>query len=279
VSAPITARADPRVTFRRLRVALPQPWSRMLGQAAYAPALLRSPGTRRAFREEAAIERLVAHPELPLTGQGAGLSERVVEVPWVLRRLPRPLGRLLDVGTAFAPIAYQRQLVRLAADERHGVDLAPFALDGVVSHAADVRALPFEDASFDRVVCISTLEHIGLDTERYVGPDGRPRDESGDLTALRELGRVAAPDGRVLVTVPGGAAGTFDWFRQYSVEAWTRLVAGAGLEIEALDTFEQDLRDGWRRCDAEALARRSYDVDAVGAGGLICCELRARGSS
>lgn len=278
MGSPTGTSADPRATFRRARIALPQPWSRLLGQVAYAPAMLRSAGTRRAFREEAAIERLVARPQLPLTEQGAGLSERVVEVPWVLRRLPRPVGRLLDVGTAFAPVAYQRQLVRLAAEERHGVDLAPFVLAGIVSHRADVRALPFEDGSFDRVVCISTLEHIGLDTERYVGPDGRTRDESGDVTALRELGRVAGPDGRVLVTVPGGSARTFDWFRQYSVERWTELVARAGLTTEALDTFEQDLRHGWRRCDADALARRSYDVDAVGAGGLICAELRPAGS-
>jgi SAM-dependent methyltransferase len=265
--------AGPRRAFRRLRVSLPQPWARLLGQAAYAPALLRSEVTRRAFREEAAIERVLAH-DLPLTGQGAGLTERVVEIPWVLRRLPRPAGRLLDVGTAFAPPVYHRQLVRLPAAERHGVDLAAFELDGVVSHRGDVRALPFEDGSFDRVICISTLEHIGLDTERYVGPDGHPRDESGDLTALRELGRVAGPGGRVLVTVPGGRAGTFDWFRQYSVPAWRELVARAGLEIEELDTFEQDLARGWRTCTPEELERRTYDVDAVGAGAVICAELR-----
>jgi SAM-dependent methyltransferase len=266
--------ANPRAAFRRLRIGLPQPWSHLLGQAVYAPALLRSADTRQAFREEAAIERLLAR-ELPLTGQGADLSERIVEIPWVLRRLPRPVGRLLDVGTAFAPIVYHRQLVRLAAGERHGVDLAPFALDGVVSHCADVRALPFGDGAFDRVVCISTLEHIGLDNERYHGADGRALDESGDVTALRELGRVAGPDGRVLVTVPGGTTRSFGWFRQYSVEAWTELVVRAGLAIEALDTFEQDLRHGWRECDAAALERRSYEVDAVGAAGLICCELRA----
>jgi SAM-dependent methyltransferase len=269
-------RTDPRTAFRRLRVSLPQPWSRLLGQTAYAPALLRSPSTRRTFREEAAIERLLTD-DLPLTGQGAGFCERVVEIPWVLRRLPRPLGRLLDVGTAFAPVVYHRQLVRVPADERHGVDLAPFSLPGVVAHRADVRALPFADGTFDRVVCISALEHIGLDNERYVGRDGSPRDESGDVTALREMGRVTAPGGRVLVTVPGGGAHAFDWLRQYDADAWARLVSDAGLEIETLDCFEQDLRSGWRACPPSALERRSYDRDAIGAGALICAELRRSG--
>ena len=266
-------RLDPRHAFRRLRLDLPQPWSRLLGQAAYAPALLRSAETRRTFREEAAIERLL-RDQLPLDGQGAGFCERVVEVPWVLRRLPRPVGRLLDVGTAFAPTVYHRQLVRLPAGERHGVDLVPFRINGVVAHTADVRALPFPDASFDRVVCISALEHIGLDNERYVGRDGTPRDEAGDVTALRELGRVTGPGGRILVTVPGGRAHAFDWLRQYDADAWADVVAQAGLEIETLECFEQDLTHGWRRCDPAALRDREYDVDAIGAGGLICAELR-----
>jgi SAM-dependent methyltransferase len=262
-----------RQAFRHLRVSLPQPWSRLLGQAAYAPAMLRSSETRRGFREEAAIERLLASGA-PLTEQGAGFCERVVEVPWVMRRLPRPAGRVLDVGTAFAPPVYHRQLVRLPASERHGVDLVPFALPGVVSHRADARELPFADGSFDRVICISALEHMGLDNERYLGPDGSPRDESGDTTALREMGRVAGADGRVLVTVPGGRTHAFDWLRQYDADAWAALVANAGLTIERLDCFEQDLRHGWRACEPEALTRREYDRDAIGAGGLICAELR-----
>jgi hypothetical protein len=196
-----------RRTVHRLRVELPSPWGRLVGRIAHAPALLRSDGTRRTFREEAAIERLV-EGELPLEGQGAGCSERVVEIPWVLRRLPRPVGKLLDVGTAFAPVAYQRELARLPAVEIHGVDLVEFDVRGVVAHRADVRSLPFPDGAFDRVVCISTLEHIGLDNQRYFAPDGSPLDEMGDVTALRELGRVTAAEGRVLVTVPGGGRAT-----------------------------------------------------------------------
>ena len=263
---------SPRNAFRRLRLSLPQPWSRLLGQTAYAPALVRS-DTRRTFREEAAIERLVA-TGAPLAGQGAGFCERVVEVPWVLRHLPRPAGRVLDVGTAFAPTVYHRQLVRLPAAERHGVDLVTFELPNVVSHRADVRDLPFADGSFDHVICISALEHMGLDNERYVGRDGSARDESGDVTALRELGRVAGRDGRVLVTVPGGATRTFDWLRQYSADAWSDLVARAGMTIETLDLFEQNLEQGWQPCSPAALERRDYNRDAIGAGGLICAKLR-----
>lgn len=53
---------------------------------------------------------------------------------------------------------------------------------------ADACALPFEDASFDLVVSMSTIDHI---------PTARARQE-----AVAEMARVARPGGHVVVTVP-----------------------------------------------------------------------------
>jgi SAM-dependent methyltransferase len=61
------------------------------------------------------------------------------------------------------------------------VDLEP----GAAMHAADLTDLPFEDAAFDRVLCIHVLEHV-----------------HDDLAALRELHRVLAPGGQAIVMVP-----------------------------------------------------------------------------
>ena len=58
---------------------------------------------------------------------------------------------------------------------------------GLVTGAADVRHLPFDDDSFDTVVSISTLDHF----ER--------REEIG--VALRELTRVLRPGGQLLLTL------------------------------------------------------------------------------
>jgi SAM-dependent methyltransferase len=51
--------------------------------------------------------------------------------------------------------------------------------------AADAEHLPFEDATFDRIVCTEVLEHI---------PD--------DKAAIRELVRVLKPGGLMAVSVP-----------------------------------------------------------------------------
>lgn len=57
----------------------------------------------------------------------------------------------------------------------------------VIFHQGDLMRLPFADASFDSVICVSVLEHLTDDRQR--------------ATALRELGRVLRPGGRAVVTL------------------------------------------------------------------------------
>ena len=92
-------------------------------------------------------------------------DERVVEVPWVLSRL-RSAGRVLEIGYAFAETAYLGALLRSGV-ELVGADLATRDLNGLETVEADVRDLPFPSNSFDQVLLVSTLEHIGADNERY----------------------------------------------------------------------------------------------------------------
>jgi SAM-dependent methyltransferase len=58
---------------------------------------------------------------------------------------------------------------------------------GLVTEAADVRRLPFDDDSFNTVVSISTLDHFEQREEISV--------------ALRELARVLRPGGQLLLTM------------------------------------------------------------------------------
>jgi SAM-dependent methyltransferase len=269
---PIVRRVQKLVgIFKRARVQLPARLSLLLGMAAYLPKLLTSAQTRRHFREEAAIAAAVGSGR-GIRRDGEGLSERVIEVPWVIRNLPNGHPRVLDTGSANAPLAYQRLLCRLDADV-HGTDLVPFELPGIASTVADLRQLPFPDAAFDVALCISTLEHVGMDNQVYFKSGGHPVDEQGDLTALRELGRVTKPGGRVLVTVPGGRDGSFGWHRQYSAEAFTRLAERAGFSDVRLHLFAHDPGVGWRAVPPEDLHRRSYRSGAVEAAGLICASL------
>jgi SAM-dependent methyltransferase len=75
---------------------------------------------------------------------------------------------------------------------------AALQLDGLTCKKANLLNLPFEDASIESLSCMHTLEHIGL------GRYGDEIDYDGDLKAIKELQRVLAPNGNLLVVVPIG---------------------------------------------------------------------------
>jgi SAM-dependent methyltransferase len=238
-----------------------------------APGVVRNSDLRRVLREEAAIERTVRAGE-PFARGAVDVSERVVEIPWVLSRAPRGVGKILDVGTAFAPVVYHRLLSRLAIDEVHLADVAPFRLRAAIAHQADVRELPFEAGTFDACFCISTVEHVGMQNDRYFVSSEADRDTRGDVAALRELARVTKPDGRVLVTVPAGCDEDHGWFRQYSPSTWRDVIKRAGLAIDAADFFTYDAGAGWRSTPPASITKRRYGIGAPYAAALICSSLR-----
>jgi O-antigen chain-terminating methyltransferase len=203
---------------------------------------------------------------------GAGRSERVVEVPWVIGRY-RGEKRALDIGYANAPPAYLRALLRLAVPDLHVVDVAMAELPDALRTCADVRALPYASASFDLVVCISTLEHIGRDNRRY----GVEVDDSGaDDVAIAEMARVLRPGGRLLVTVPYGAAEDHGWFVQYDRVQWETLIATAPLDVAAHDLFRL-APEGWvAGADEDAVASCHYGRDVPAANSILCAELVRR---
>jgi SAM-dependent methyltransferase len=113
------------------------------------------------------------------------------------------------------------------------VEAARARLPGVEVAVADAAKLPFEDASFDRVTCLGSLEH-------FVDPQA----------AAREIARVLQDDGKAVILLPNlffvghvyfglrhGAqpseGGQRFSERYLSTEGWSNLLEGAGLEIRS----------------------------------------------
>src|SRR5712691_3609550 len=196
-------------------------------------------------------------------------DERALEIPWALARY-RGEQRVLDVGYAFAEPAYLAGLAALGAAELVGADLAQAEVPGLRSVVADVRELPFPDASFELAFCISTLEHVGRDNEVY--DVDAARDDSGDEAALRELHRVLAKDGRLLVSVPTGEPEDQGWQIVRAPDDWVALFERSGFLV-----YEDELyvraAEGWRTATlAEARAAR-YGAGGPGAGAVLLAEL------
>jgi SAM-dependent methyltransferase len=194
-------------------------------------------------------------------------DERAIEIPWALSRYAGER-RVLDIGTAHAEPAYVEGLRELDAPELVTVDLAEPA-----DVVADVRALPFEDGRFDVVFCVSTLEHVGLDNSMY-GVDAA-RDEDGQDAALRELHRVLARDGRLLVTVPTGERDDQGWQLQRAPREWISVFERSGFLV-----FEDELyvhsEDGWRTATLAEAETARYGEPGPGAGAVLLAELRPK---
>jgi SAM-dependent methyltransferase len=198
-----------------------------------------------------------------------GTDERVVEIPWVLSRL-RGEGRVLEVGYAFAETPYLGALLRSGV-ELVGVDLAAREVNGMETFVADVCELPFEDGAFAQALLVSTLEHVGADNTVYgleTASDGDAR-----VRALRELRRVLAPDGSLLVTVPLGEQGDHGWFRQEDERGWSRMYARSGFFLEEVEAYEL-LPDGWRATRSFRSEGVRYGERGPAASAVLCADLR-----
>lgn len=102
------------------------------------------------------------------------------------RRIDKRLeaARVVDIGDSDGSI------LKALGKSGVGVNLAPEAIrnieaNGVEACAADCHDLPFEDASFDVVLCFETLEHVEAPAQ-----------------VLGELARICEPGGRVFLSIP-----------------------------------------------------------------------------
>jgi SAM-dependent methyltransferase len=198
----------------------------------------------------------------------AATDERVIEVPWVLSRLVAG-GRVLEVGYAYAEPVYLAGLLRAGVD-LVGVDLADRDVEGMECLTADVRSLPLTDASVDQALLVSTLEHVGADNSGY---GLAAEDDPGSrVDALKELGRVVRPGGRLLVTVPLGEPGDHGWFRLDDVAGWTSLFTGAGLFVEEQEAYALS-DEGWRVAPAFDPRGVGYGDRGPAASAVLCTEL------
>lgn len=203
-----------------------------------------------------------------------GMTERVVEIPWILSRYAGE-ARVLEVGPTFAYTTYINHLNRLGIRELHGLDLSTRPVRGIELVQGDVRDMPYPDGHFDLVHCVSTIEHVGLDVHRY-GVDAPRAREDGDVAALREMRRVLAKGGRIRITVPFGRPATDDWMRQYDLASWDRLVDASGLRCEEMAIYGYSETRGWTRSQPPNLPSAGYrELGAPAGTGVLCaCLMR-----
>jgi len=118
------------------------------------------------------------------------------QASWAARKLAQTQPSWhLDIGSSLTMIG-----VVSAQFPTMFIDYRPprLAVDGILSVAGNILALPLPDGSVSSISCLHVLEHIGL------GRYGEALDANGSVKAAQELQRVLAPGGRLLLSTPVG---------------------------------------------------------------------------
>jgi SAM-dependent methyltransferase len=227
---------------------------------------------------------------LPLPANyGYGIDERIVEYPWLISRLPETGGTFLDAGSALN-FSMLIKLPVLKEKTVHIVTLHPegncFWQEGVSYEFADLRDLPLRDNYFDQIACISTLEHVGLNTEIYTSARVELLQKGDYKLAASELWRVLKPGGHLYLTMPFGKACNLDWLQQFDSRMIADLIEFIRPQ-KASAVYYRYEATGWNVANADACRDSAYTPPEfwsmpvqriaqgtpVAAGAVVCLDL------
>lgn len=202
---------------------------------------------------------------------GKGLDERIVELPWVVKKA-KGSPMILDAGSA---LNHAVVLKHLRDSRIYIVTLYPEPHrdeEGVSYLYEDLRALSFKDNLFDCVASVSTVEHIGLETRGYKRDTAlmdRDTVQGDHLRALLEMKRVVKPGGQVLISAPFGKHAMHDgqWqvFDAGMVHEMVQTFSPASHELSFYRYTEQH----WRRDSEQACADAVYRGNGSPAAGAV----------
>ena len=149
----------------------------------------------------------------------SSVNERVVEIPYLFRALAHvpPGARILDVGATESTVSLSLASLgfRVTAIDPRPYPFSHPHLETVVDAIEDWDY----DGAFAALVCLSTVEHIGLDRPSPL--------ERADVAAMRRMRELTEPGGLLVLTVP---------FGQPRIDGNARRYDDAGLE---------ELLEGW----------------------------------
>lgn len=184
------------------------------------------------------------------SGYGLYLDERCVEYPWLFSKLPAAAQYVLDAGSVLN-YEYLLDQPYFANKRLHITTLAPeyrcFWEKGVSYFFEDLRKLPIKDEFYDAIICLSTLEHVGLDNTQYAQGKRYSENRSDDYRlAVKELSRILKPNGSLFISVPFGKYQNFGDFQQFDAALLDDAIAAFGSAQAIEKTYFKYSTDGWQ---------------------------------
>lgn len=179
-------------------------------------------------------------------------SERLVEYEFVARNLvsSKKQAAILDIGSGSSLLAKAIGELGKGKWQVFRIDIAESNCDARM----DARITGFRKEVFSQVICISTIEHIGI------GINSGDDDEDGDLKTVKEILRILKKGGSAIISVPYGKIKKLN-YRVYDRHALSRLVAVDNEEFSVAAKKEFYCYDAgkWKRCSQSTADRDIAD--------------------
>jgi len=215
---------------------------------------------------------------------GFRIDERIVELPWVISKLDTEKCLLLDAGSA---LNFKNILDLNIFNSKKVViyTLSPeetMVRQSNVSYVyGDLRDTILKNNCFDEIVCVSTLEHIGMNNEFLYSNDSKFNECNTDdyKDAIKEFYRLLKPGGRLFVTVPYGKYENIGWLQQFDskmIETMINVFDGSSYVV----TYYKYFNDGWQIIDKAACNdclyydvhnSSDYEPDYIAAARAVAC--------
>ncbi|MFV1977799.1 MAG: methylase [Myxococcota bacterium] len=237
------------------------------------------------LRDSQLLDNFRSNGRLP-ADFGSRLDERVIEYPWAISRLDGSTSPLLDAGSALNhrflidhPVLQKKSIVfyTLSPESFHDSPNLSYIF-------GDLRATILKSEIFHEIVCISTLEHIGMDNTKLYTSDPQLKEQNPTdyRCVMKEFQRLLIPGGRLILTVPFGRPADYGWLQVFDSDLLDDAISSfAGEMID--EAFYQHTTGGWILSDREGCKDCKYfDIHreeiapdyAAAARGVACLELR-----
>lgn len=200
-----------------------------------------------------------------------GCSNRDVEYDFAYRNVVGKRLRILDIGgcdsllpIAFAKAGHMVTVYDFRSYPEHHPNLT--VIQGDFLHNE------LSANSFDVVIMVSTLEHIGL------GGYGAPECTDADFEVMRELRRILTGGGKAVLTFPFNERGCVisQFERWYAPERLRRLFEGWFVLDVEFWVGEKKLFGRWVRWRPATMQEAAQAYKGIGVQGVACIVLSNR---
>lgn len=212
---------------------------------------------------------------------GIGLSERIVEIPWVLSHLTKK-GNHLDAGSS---LNFRDIILSSIFRDKNVfiVNLNPEKncyINASISYIfGDLRKKIFVSEFFDSISCVSVLEHVGMDNSGYSkDPRYKEKKKNEHLLVIDEFKRILKKDGVCLISVPFGKYKDHDWLQIFNKKMVTDIIRTFKPSSYDIDYYKYDEK-GWKQSTEKECENSGYSKGypgkdyCVGSYSVACIKL------